>query len=98
MAVQKVTWIPREDGVFDGIADTWADFSEKAAECGTGSIIYVVSEDAYMVKRPDGSWMCIPESILKPPTLPDPLPPNYLEERRREIMLYNQIKKWRDGK
>lgn len=98
MAVKKVEWIPRGDGVFDGIAGTKADFSEKANECGPGSIIYIASEDAYVVKRPDGSWLCIPESILKPPTIPDPLPSNYLEERRREIMLYNEIKKWRDGK
>lgn len=98
MAVKKVTWIPRDDGVFDGIADTWADFYEKAPECWPGSIILVASEDAYVVKRPDGSWLCIPESILKPPTIPDPLPSNYLEKRRREIMLFNEIKKWRDGK
>ena len=98
MALQKCTWIPRKTKVFDGIADTGEDFALVPHDCAPGSIIYIVSTNIFVVKRPDGSWIGIPESVVLPPNPVDPLPPNYLHTRRWEIMMANQIEKWRENK
>lgn len=98
MALQKVSWMARAEGVYDSIANTMEDFKQIPSDCAPGSICYIVSENIYVVKRSDGMWVGIPEGVLFPPKLVMPLPPNYLMTRRREIMMANQIEKWRKEK
>lgn len=95
MALQEVSWMAREEGVFDSIASTMEDFNQIPSDCAPGSICYIVSENIYVVKRSDGTWIGIPEGVLFPPELVEPLPLNYLMTRRWEIMMANQIEKWR---
>lgn len=98
MALQEVSWAARAEGVFDSIASTMEDFNQIPSDCAPGSICYIVSENIYVVKRSDGTWIGIPESILFPPKLVMHLPPDYLLNRRREIMMANQIEKLRKEK
>ena len=98
MALQKVSWMDRAEGVFDSIASTLEDFNQIPSDCAPGSICYIVSENIYVVKRSDGTWVGIPESVLFPPKLDAPLQPNYLTTRRWEIMMANQIEKRRNKK